>query len=159
MGLLSALPHLMLADASAASAAMKLFIAPVMVTLVALASLVCTFFLIHGGLLYMTSSGKPEALGHAKIVLRNALIGLVLVIGAGVLTAILSSAYSTSPSAGTTTVPALVAIPPSASGGVVDVLVKAITGFLLTIIQSIADPFMKALVFFRRTGSKNWAAG
>ena len=55
------------ADASAAGQAMKTFVAPVFATLVALASLACVFFLINGGIAYMTSSGRPDKLDPVGI--------------------------------------------------------------------------------------------
>ena len=73
----------------------------------ALASLACVFFLINGGIAYMTSSGRPDKLEHAKKVIRNALLGLVLVIAAGTMTAILAHAYQGSGGNGVDKLPAL----------------------------------------------------
>src|SRR5476651_1323718 len=87
---------LLLADTSDASKSMSAFLAPVMTALIAIASVAVVFFLVMGGMTYMTSSGNPEKLDHAKKVIRNALIGLVMVIGAGTLVAILAHAYSSS---------------------------------------------------------------
>ena len=87
--ILAATPLLMLADVSAAGNAMRLFVAPVVSTLIGLASIAIVFFLVSGGIAYMTSSGDPEKLDHAKKVIRNALIGLVMIIAAGTLTSIL----------------------------------------------------------------------
>lgn len=94
MGLHTALMLSRVADVSAANNAMKSFVQPVMTALVVLGSLAATFFLVMGGFHYITSSGKPDKLDHAKKVVRNALIGLVIVIAAGTLTAILSHAYN-----------------------------------------------------------------
>ena len=69
---------MLLADASAASSVMKAFVTPVIGTLIALASLAVVFFLVNGGIQYMTSSGDPEKLEHAKRIVRNALIGLAM---------------------------------------------------------------------------------
>jgi hypothetical protein len=66
-------------DASAAGQVMRQFVAPVFATLAILAGLACTFFLVNGGIAYMTSTGRPDKLEHAKKVIRNALLGLVLV--------------------------------------------------------------------------------
>jgi len=125
------------------------FIAPVVETMSGIASLICTFFLINGGIQYLTSSGKPERLDHAKTVIRNALIGLVIVLGAGVLTAILAHAYSSGGAVHAQQLPKLEALAPKhVNNGLVDILIKAITGLLNNIIQSIAAPFLKALAFF-----------
>ena len=140
---------LTVADVSSASSVMHSFVAPVVSTLSVLASLICVFFLVNGGFHYMTSSGKPENLDHAKRVIRNALLGLVIVLSAGVLTAILTHAYAGSGVALAPKLPALTTIPPApVSNGLVDILIKAITGLLNNIIQSIAAPFLKALTFF-----------
>jgi len=138
-----------MADASAAGAAMKDFIAPVVVTLAAAAGLVATFFLINGAYHYMTSSGQPEKLEQAKKVIRNALIGLAIVIAAGTMTAILTHAYQSSGGNATQSLPALGAIQPApTSNGLVDVLVKAVTGLFLKLIQSAGAPFLAALDYF-----------
>lgn len=76
-------PLALFADASAAGNAMQSYIKPVMMTIIAISSLAVVFFLVNGGIQYMTSSGNPERLEHAKKIIRNALIGLALVIAAG----------------------------------------------------------------------------
>ncbi len=115
----------------------------------ALASLVCVFFLVNGGIAYMTSSGKVDNLEHAKKVIRNALLGLVLVIAAAVLTQILVGVYSGSSQAVNAKLPSLTTVQPaSVSNGLVAILIKAVTGLLNNIIQTIAAPFLSALSFF-----------
>ncbi len=59
------------ADVSAAGSAMKTLIQPLMLTLIGLASLVSVFFLVMGGIQYMSSKGQPDKLEHAKRVVRN----------------------------------------------------------------------------------------
>lgn len=71
-----------MADSSGAVTAMRDYVAPTIRTLAALASIACVFFLVNGGYLYMTSAGKPDTLDHAKRVMRNAVLGLVIVLGA-----------------------------------------------------------------------------
>ena len=46
--------------------AMRDYVTPTITALAALASLVCVFFIVNAGYLYMTSSGKPEQMDHAK---------------------------------------------------------------------------------------------
>lgn len=129
--------------------AMHSFVDPVIGTLCAMASIVCVFFLVLGGYQYMTSAHNPEHLAHAKRVLRNALIGLVIVLAAGTMTAILNHAYGSTGGSAASTMPKMVTIQPQhTSNALVDVLIKAITGLLQNIIQSIAAPFMKALGTF-----------
>jgi hypothetical protein len=140
-----------LADASAASHAMQTFVAPVFATLAVLATLASTFFLVNGGIAYMTSTGRPDKLEHAKKVIRNALIGLVIVIAAGAMTAILTHAYHNAAAGTTNVIPQLTSVKPTpASAGLVDVLIKAITGLLQNIIQTAAQPFLDALSYFTK---------
>jgi hypothetical protein len=138
-----------LADAISAASVMQSYVAPVIRTLCVLASLVCVFFLVNGGIHYMASSGKPDSLEHAKTVIRNALIGLLIVLAAAVLTAILSHAYASSGATMAQRLPAMTTVQAApVSNGLVDIIIKAITGLLNNIIQSIAAPFLKALSFF-----------
>lgn len=136
------------ANASAASEAMRSFLSPVIVTLCAIATLACTFFLITGGIEYMTSKGKPENLEHAKRTLKNALIGLVLVIAAATLTAILSHAYGSSAETIADKLPTLAPIQQDTSTSFWDVVTKAIIHVLESIVNSIGEPFVKALGYF-----------
>jgi len=136
-------------DASAVTSTLNGYITPTIETLAGLATLVATGFLIVGGIGYMTSSGRPDKLEHAKKVIRNALIGLVLVLGAGVLTAILVHAYQGSSGNGVSKIPALVNIQPTpVSSGLVAILVDAIVGILKNIIDTAAQPFINALSYF-----------
>lgn len=144
-----AMPIEFMAGTSQATTVMRAFVAPVERAMSVLAALVCVFFLINGGVNYMTSTGNPDKLEHAKKVIRNALIGLVVVLAAGALTEILIHAYASSSAAMNAKLPRLTAIPPTkVSNGLVDILIKAITGLLNNIIQSLAQPFLKALSFF-----------
>lgn len=138
-----------MADVSAASQSIKGYLGPIMVMLGGLAAVVCAFFLVTGGIHYMTSAGKPDKLEHAKKVIKNALIGLVVVVAAATLTAILFNAYQNTGGNGTQALPALAQIQPAdTSPGLVDVLIKAITGLFQYIIESAAKPFIAALEYF-----------
>lgn len=149
METLAALPVTYLADASAASQVMHNFITPAIATLCALASLASVFFLVNGGVMYMTSSGNPERLDQAKRVIRNALVGLVLVLAAATLTAILTHAYSSSGAVPTEKFPTLQGIDtPKDNGNVWDVMFKAVINFLKHIVEAAADPFLKATSWF-----------
>ncbi len=46
----------------------------------ALAGLVATFYLIMGGYNYITSGGDPEAAEAAKVMITNAIIGMVVIL-------------------------------------------------------------------------------
>lgn len=136
-------------DVSAAGNTMKELLQPLMFSLTGLASLVAVFFLIFGGYQYMTSRGSPDKLEHAKRIVRNALVGLVIVIAAGTLTTILTSAYNNGNQPVIDSLPSLQAIEPQdGGGGIVEVLVKAIVGLFKHIVVSAAKPFISALEYF-----------
>lgn len=143
---------LFIADSTSAVSVMRDYIGPTVKKMLAgLASLACVFFIMHGGYMYMASSGNPNSLETAKRILRNAMVGLVLVIGAATLTAMLSGAYGQNNQSNNATLPALEAIEPEEAGnGLVEVIIKAVTGFLNNIIQSVASPFLSALDFFTK---------
>lgn len=46
----------------------------------AIAAYVAVFFIIKGGFGYMTSAGSPDGMSGAKTTIRNAVIGLVIVL-------------------------------------------------------------------------------
>jgi hypothetical protein len=149
MGIPVDLPLTFLADATSAGNVMRAYVTPAVTTLAVLASLACVFFLVNGGIQYMTSAGNPDKLEHAKKVIKNALIGLVLVIAAGTLTAILTNAYTSTGTAGTEQFPTLQAIEPEDDGfNLFDVVINAIVTVLRNIVQSIGEPFVTALSFF-----------
>ncbi len=60
-----------------------------MITAIAMAAAV--FFLVKGGYSYITASGKPESLEQAKRTIKNALIGLSLVLASRVFVSILTN--------------------------------------------------------------------
>lgn len=110
-------------------------------TIIALASLAATFFLVKGGYDYITSSGRPDNIEHAKKTIKNALIGLALVIGAGVFSSILSGAFTTPANPGSGSQIALTPLSPvKPADGLTQVLLDAITGFLQNIVQSATKP-------------------
>ncbi len=135
------------ANATDASIAMRSYVTPAVATLCVLASLVCAFFLVNGGVQYMSSTGKPEKLEQAKKIIKNALLGLVLVIGAATLTAILSHAYAATGSGMTEKLPSVIPAVHQSSN-LTSVLLDAITGLFRNVIQSIGEPFVKALGYF-----------
>jgi hypothetical protein len=127
------------------------FVSPIITTMIAIASIACVLFLVHGGYLYMSSNGRPQKLEHAKKILRNALIGLVIVCAAAALSTILSHAYFAPQNIAVAKIPVLTSIKPqSTSVSLTDVLIKAVAGLLQNIINSVAVPFMSALNFFTK---------
>lgn len=121
-------------------------------TFFVIASLAATFFLVKGGFVYITSSGKPDALEHAKITIRNAIIGLVLVIGAAVISSVLNNAFTTPTSSFTSAQIDLKPLQPTTpTGGLTQVLLDAIAGFLQNIVQSATKPLVDGIIGFLTT--------
>ena len=139
----------LVADSSGAITTMRDWVVPIMQALVGLAGLASVAFIVYGGLLYISSRGSPDKLDSAKRVLKNALIGLVIVLGAATLTTILNGAVSHNTPPSSATLPSLNAIEPQpASNGLIEILINAIVGLLSIIIQTVATPFLSALDFF-----------
>jgi len=125
------------------------FLKPIMASLIGLAIAAATLFIILAGISYMTSAGHPEKLTQAKRILKGAFIGLVLVIAATAITSILSSAYSSPTTTNISNLPALTAVDTSSSsGGLTEVLIKAIIGLFKNIIETAGKPFISALDYF-----------
>lgn len=121
-------------------------------TLIGLASLAAVFFLVKGGYTYITSSGKPDSLENAKLTIRNALIGLVLVLGAGVISSLFSNAFTTpSVGSGASAIQLQPIVPTTPSNGLTQVLLDAIAGFLQNIVQSATKPLTDGIISFLTT--------
>src|ERR1035437_1214007 len=97
----------LVADVSATTNSMQTFVHPIVTTLGVIAGLISVGFLINGGIQMMTSSGKPDKLEHAKHIIRNSIIGLVVVLAAVTLTSILTTTYHASGTTTTSEVPVL----------------------------------------------------
>lgn len=66
------------------------FIKSIITVLSAIAGLIATLFLVVGGIGYMTSSGNPDNLDRAKRTIMHSLYGLAIVIGAFVISNIVT---------------------------------------------------------------------
>lgn len=140
------------ADTSGAIEVVRNYVVPTIHVLAGLAAVACAFFIVNAGYLYITSSGKPDKMAQAKEVLKKALLGLVIVLAALTITSLLSHAYGSPHNVGNATLPSLQAIEPNhQSNGLIDVLIKAVTGFLANIVNGIGEPFLKALDFFTKS--------
>ncbi|HUA13579.1 MAG TPA: type IV secretion system protein [Candidatus Sulfotelmatobacter sp.] len=140
---------MLFADIASAKDVMSSVVSPLVLTLSAIAGLVFILILIYSGFQYITSSGNPEKLQASKKIMKDCLIGIVLIIGAATITAILNHAYGSQPTGTASNLPNLAAIKPqSTSPGLVGVLIDAITGMLQDLIQSIARPIISALDYF-----------
>ncbi len=121
-------------------------------TLTLLASLVASLFLIKGAYLYITSTGKPEALEDAKKTIRNALIGLVLILSANALVSLLQGALTTPAVPSSSSELTLLPIEPiTPVGGLTQVLLEAISSLLQNIIQSATQPITESIIGFLTT--------
>lgn len=117
--------------------------------LIILATVATVFFLIRGGYLYITSTGNPTALEEAKKTIHQAIIGLVIVIGASVITAILNNAMAEPSSNAVGTALNLGPIAPAVQdGSLSQILMDAISGFLQNIVQSVTKPIIDGITWF-----------
>ena len=80
---------------SADVAKIETFIKSVIQVLVTIAGLVAAGFFVWGGVGYITSSGNPESLDRSKKTILYSAIGLAVVLGAFVLTNIVSDLATT----------------------------------------------------------------
>lgn len=125
------------------------YLRPIMVSLIGLAGVVSTFFIVIAGISYMTSKGSPDKLEHSKKVLKNAMIGLVIVIAAGTISTILSNAYQSSSGNTLENIPSLTPIDTQDDGaGLTEVLLKSIVGLFKKIVETAGKPFISALDYF-----------
>ena len=137
--------------ASTASAVtlMREYVMPLVQVLSGVAGLVCVLFLTQAGYLYMSSQGHPDKIVHAKLILKRALLGLIIVLGAVTLATILSSSYGPESSQNQATLPNLESISEQQqTNGFIDMIIRSITGVLVQIISAVAAPFLGALDYF-----------
>ncbi|MCL5411926.1 MAG: hypothetical protein M1150_04315 [Patescibacteria group bacterium] len=138
--------------ANAASGDIKSYATETLSLIVLISSLASVLFLIRGGYLYVTSAGNPEAIASAKKTIRNALLGLALVLAATVIQSIFSNALNTSSTATPTNQFSLSPIQPAdTTGGLTKVLIDAIAGFLQNIIESATKPLVDGVIGFLTT--------
>jgi len=118
-------------------------------SIIILATLGAVFFLIRGGYIYITSSGNPAALDEAKKTIRNALIGLIIVLGAAVFSSMLSSAMTEPSSNATGTSINLSPIEPVVQdNSLTQVMLDAVSGILQNIIKSATKPILDGVTWF-----------
>lgn len=139
--------NLFAADTQAASDTLKSSISPLFSTMITIAAVLCTLFIIFGGYYCMTSAGNPEKLERAKKTLRNAFIGFILVLGAGALVAIMQNAY-TQKAVQPTPVAQVQVQQNKNDCPLCQVINQSISGFINGIVQSIGKPIIDALKQF-----------
>ena len=135
--------------AAAVNPQVDVFTSNTLSVLTLLAGVAAVFFLIKGGYLYITSSGKPEALEEAKKTIKNAMIGLVIVLSASVIVSIFRTAM-TAPQTVTSTSPLeLVQINTvKPSNGLVQIMVDSFSGVLQTLTDSATKPIVTGIFSF-----------
>lgn len=144
--MLSAASSFYMADASAAAHSIQSYITPLLAILDGIGALVAVIILIYGGYMYMTSSAEPSRLDHAKRIIRNGIIGFLIVLAASSLTAVLHHAYST-PAPGTkaSSITLEEIKPADVGSGWSTILIDAISGFFSNIVQSFTSPLLGAM--------------
>jgi len=120
------------------------------ITLISTAA--AAFFLVKGGYLYITSTGRPDALQAAKKTIRNALVGLVLVLSANVIISVFQGAFNPTSSSGTGSSLEIVAIETiEPSDGLTQVLIDAVSGFIQNIVESATEPIVNGVIGYLTT--------
>ncbi len=133
------------------SSSINHFVSPIILAMISIAILLSVFFIIWGGIIYITSSGNPQKLARAKRIIIRSLLGLVIVISASAISLILKHAYGPVANHASQQLPQLKAIKPiSASTSLVDILIKSIVGVFDSIIESAGRPFIDALSYFTK---------
>jgi len=120
--------------------------------LIPASTLIAAIFLVRGGYSYITSSGNPQALESAKKTIRNALIGLAIVIGASAISSILNNAFTTPVNSTNTGALALTPIQPvTPSNGFTQAMIDGFIGVIQNLIQSGAKPLIDGVISFLTT--------
>jgi hypothetical protein len=110
------------------------------------------FFLIRGGYLYITSTGKPDVLEEAKKTIRNAIIGLVVVLAASAIVSLFTGALTGDVgSTNTANLPITQIESVAPSGGLTQVLIDAVNGFVQNIVESATKPIVEGIMTFLST--------
>src|SRR3989338_8190839 len=119
--------------------------------IILISSAAAVFFLIKGGYFYLSSTGNPEAITKAKKTIKNALLGLVIVLAASLIFSIFKGALNpTSSGTGSTIpIPLLESVEPT--GGLTQVLIDAVSGFMQNIVESATKPIVDGIIGYLTT--------
>jgi len=121
-----------------------------LITIISAAAAV--FFLIRGGYSYITSTGRPDALDEAKKTIRNAILGLVVVLAASSIVSLLTGALVGDPgSTSTATLPLTQIESVAPRDGLAQVLIDAVNGFIQNIVESSTKPIVDGIMTFLST--------
>ena len=121
------------------------FLQPLVQALITLAGLTAGFFVVISGLEYMTSRGNPKRLNHAKRTLKNAVLGLLLVIAAAFIFNFLNTAYNTAAPIGQSMAPPIIAVSEPPPEGLAGKILITTSNLLRHIIISTFDPFINLI--------------
>ncbi len=139
------LPHSVLAATT--SPEISSFTTDTLSLITIIASAASAFFLLRGGYLYITSTGRPEALEEAKKTIRNALLGLILVLAANGIVSLLQGALVGNTDSSTVTNLPLTQIESiEPNEGLTQVLIDAVNGFIQNIVESSTKPVVDGIM-------------
>lgn len=119
--------------------------------IILVASSAAVFYLIKGGYHYLSSTGKPEAISQAKKTIRNALLGLVLVLGSGLIISLFQGAVNPTTSGSGSTIPIAQIETVKPSDGLTQVLIDAVSAFMQNIAQSATKPVVDGILGYLTT--------
>ena len=139
------LPHLVLAASTIPE--VSSYTSDTLSLITIIASGAAVFFLLRGGYLYITSTGKPEVLEEAKKTISNALLGLVLVLAANGIVSLLQGALVGNTNAGTiTNLPIAQVETIKPNEGLTQVLIDAVNGFIQNLVESSTKPVVDGIM-------------
>ena len=138
-------PHSVLAASSIPE--ISTYTADTLKIITLIASISAVLFLLRGGYLYITSTGKPEALEEAKKTIRNALLGLILVIAAnGIVTLLQGALVGNADTSTITNLPLAQIESVKPNEGLTQVLIDAVNGFIQNIVESSTKPVVDGIM-------------
>ena len=123
------------------------FLQPLLAALITLAGLAAGFFVVTAGLQYMSSRGNPQRLNDAKRTLKNAALGLCLVIAAAFIFNFLNTAYNTAAPIGQGIPPPIVEVYEPPAEGLAGKIFSTASDFLRHLIVSTFDPFIELIKY------------
>lgn len=113
------------------------------------ATALAVLILIRGGYLYITSVGHPDALEEAKKTIRNAILGLVIVLAAGLIVSVFRTSLTPSANNSTESVVTLAPVDTiKPTNGLTVVLVDAVSGFMQNLVGSATKPITDGVINF-----------
>ena len=94
----------------------------------------------------MTSVGKPEAITQARRTIKNALIGMVLVLGASLIVSLFRGAINSSISGSSPAISISPIESAKPTDGLTQVLIDAVSGFMQNIVESATKPIVDGII-------------